>query len=206
MREAHEYKRYRARVRVPLPVGFPRRMWRKWVRLAYWTEYERDWLLKALREEYWVFEARKGAVNRKFEIYGRDSEDEEWEPVSQWRREQLQTALDVADVLLRRGVDRSGIVAERGQPGRRRGSGIGTLVRHLREVEEIKDYGDVLRLLRGSGVDWITEALESWGDNAKERVREANADAVESHRSACPYCIVGLPPGVRSAITRHKRR
>lgn len=194
-------------MRVPLPFGFPRRMWRKWVRLAYWTEYERDWLLKALGEGYWVFEARKSAVNRKFEIYGRDSEDEEWEPVSLWRGEQLQTALDVADVLLRRGVGPAASgTSVRGQPGRPRGSGIGTLVRHLRDVEEIKDYAQILSVLREARDTWIEEVVLSWGENARERVREAYSDGRDPHEVACPYCIGGLLPEVRSAIARLKSR
>ncbi len=182
-------------------------MWGRWVRVVRWTEYEWEWLVSKFEERFWPVEARGAALSANFELYGRDSEEEDWEAVSEWRREQLQMALDSADLLIRRGVESpASTLAERRKRGRSRGSGIGTLVRHLRDVEEIEDYPDVLWILRESELDWVIEMLQSWGDNARERVREAYADAFESHKIACRYCNGGLPPELRSAIARHKSR
>ena len=50
------------------------------------------------------------------------------------------------------------VPARRG--GRRAGSGMGVLVRHLHEVEGIEDYHAILALCERGGIGWVDEALE----------------------------------------------
>lgn len=133
MKEVDEYGYYQARVRQPLPLYLPRRLWGKWVRVARWTEYERQWLVSKFEERFWPMEARGAALSANFEIKGRDSEEDDWEAVSDWRRAELRQAEDVATALHERGATAG--QSEKGGSGRRPGSGIDTLVRHLKDWE-----------------------------------------------------------------------
>jgi hypothetical protein len=179
-------------------------LWGKWVRVARWTLYDRDWLLAKFEEGFWAVECRGAVLQARFEIEGRDGDDGEWEPVSQWRRDQLRMADDVAAALAARtgGKVVVGTAAER---GRRLGSGIDTLVRHLRDMKKVRDYHEIVAVLRSSNEDWIVETVEGWGENVLERVRDAYARGKRAHEEACEYCGFGLPVGIEEALARRKR-
>ena len=205
MREVHEYRYYQARVRKPLVWLFPRRMWKKWVRVGRWTDYERERLISEFEEGMWPTECRGAALNPRFQIEGRDAEEDEWEPVSEWRRERLLIADDLADALLAR-TGRGSLAVSVTERGRRRGSGIDTLVRHLRDKASLLDYRELVQALRGSGIPWIVDAVNAWGDNAVERARDAYARGGAPHKGACEYCEWGLPPELEAAIPQRKYR
>jgi len=204
VKEVHEYVHYRARLLKPLVWVLPRRLWGKWVRVARWTLYDRDWLLAKFDEKFWSVECRGAALKARFEIEGRDGEEGEWEAVSQWRRDQLRMADDVAAALAARtgGKVVVGTAAER---GRRRGSGIDTLVRHLRDVEGVRDYRRILRVLKACGIDWIAGAVKGWEGNEVERVRDAYARGKQAHAEACDYCAFGVPKEIERVLARAKR-
>jgi hypothetical protein len=205
VREGDEYRQYRARLIKPVVWLVPWRLWKKAVRVARWTLYEREWLIQEFGEEFWPMESRGGALSVRFEIQGRDSEREEWEAVSEWRRDQLRVADDVAAALAARTGGR--VVVDGGsERGRRLGSGIDTLVRHLRDITKVRNYHELLEVLRICNVDWITETVSAWGDNAMERVRDAYSRGRKPHKEACEYCESGLPAGVEEAVARLKRR
>ena len=200
MREVHEYSCYQARVRQPLPLYLPRRLWGKWVRVVQWTEYEREWLVKKFEEQFWAVECRGAALNQRFEIEGRDREDDDWEAVSEWRRAELRQAEDVATALR---SEKGGEVAawERGQPGRPAGLGVGVLVRHIRDVEGIKNYDLVLSVLDVSGIGGVQSWLQHWGVEARRRIVELNAENIKAHESSCAYCHgSAMPSRLREAI------
>lgn len=205
MKEADEYLHYRARLLKPVVWYVPWRLWGKSVRIARWTSYEREWLVRKFEESFWPVECRGGALNRRFEIEGRNGENDEWEAVSQRRRDELRMANDTAGALAARTGGK--VVVDGGsERGRRRGSGIDTLVRHLRDVTRVRDYHELLEVLEGSSADWIAEAVSAWGENAVERVRDAYARGKKPHKEACEYCDSGLPAGVEEAVARRKRR
>jgi hypothetical protein len=179
-------------------------LWSKWVRVARWTQYDREWLLQKFGDDFWTVECRGGALNQRFEIEGRDSADDGWDPVSEWRRGELRMADDMAAALVAR-TGGKGVAIVPGDRGRRRGSGIDTLVRHLRDVEKVKDYREILELLKGSGIVWVVEAIAGWGDNAPERARDAYGRGRDAHREACDYCKSGLPIEIHNALARRKR-
>lgn len=89
---------------------------------------------------------------------------------------------------------------------RRLGSGMGTLVRHLVEVERITRYEDVLLLLERSDLPWVQEWLGELGLEAqnrstqRRRLSKAAFQAEKSHAIACPYCRDGLPPSLQVLI------
>jgi hypothetical protein len=85
-KEVHEYQRYRADVRNPGIWLRPRRLWGKWVKVARWRLYGRPWLLRRFGKS-WPAECRRATLDNHFEIQGRDRDDEEWKPLSQWRLE-----------------------------------------------------------------------------------------------------------------------
>ena len=204
MKEPHEYNHYRARLRRPWFWLLPRRMWGRWVRVAWWTEYEWEWLVSKFEERFWPVEARGAALSANFEIYGRDSEEEDWEAVSEWRREQLSAARDVA-VALR--TQEGGRVNEKGRPGRRRGSGVDTLVRHLREkCEEVRDLDDAYWVLAHCGVRSMSATVEAWADSWPDRIRDAYDRGRVPHAGGCPYCEHGLPGEISDAVGRLKYR
>jgi len=92
------------------------------------------------------------------------------------------------------GVVTSEVPVHRG--GRRAGSGMGVLVRHLREVEGIEDYHTILALCERSGLGWVREALEASGTLPSDRVamlRKAFSNGKRTHALSCPYCERGLP-------------
>jgi hypothetical protein len=136
VKEGHEYLQYRARLLKPVVWVMPWRLWRKWVRVARWTSYDREWLVREFGESFWPVECRGGALNGRFEIEGRNGESNEWEAVSQRRLDELRMAGDVAVALAARTGGK--IVVDGGsEGGRRLGSGIDTLVRHLRDVTKV---------------------------------------------------------------------
>jgi hypothetical protein len=205
VKEAGEYLHYRARLLKPVVWYLPWRLWGKAVRIARWTLYEREWLVRKFEESFWPVECRGGALNRRFEIEGRNGDEDEWEAVSQWRRDEMRMADDVAAALA---ASTGGKVVVDGgrEGGRRLGSGIDTLVRHLRDVTKVRNYHELLEVLRICEVDWITETVSAWGDNAMERVRDAYSRGRKPHKEACEYCESGLRAGVEEALARLKRR
>lgn len=204
MKEGDEYGQYRARLIRPLVWVLPWRLWKKGVRVARRTIYEREWLIGQFGAEFWPMECRGGALNSRFEIQGRDGDEEEWEPVSQWRRDELRKADDLAAALAsRRG--KTVLLDDSGERGRRLGSGIDTLVRHLRDIKKVRDYHEIVAVLRSSNEDWIVETVEGWGENVLERVRDAYARGKRAHEEACEYCGFGLPVGIEEALARRKR-
>jgi len=206
VKEAHEYLHYRARLLKPLVWVLPRRLWGKWVKVAGWTLYDRDWLLGKFEEWFWPVECRGGALNARFEIEGRDGEEEDWEPVSEWRREQLRMADDFATAVIRKsgGKVAVGTAAER---GRRRGSGIDILIAHLREVEKIEDYDLVVRVVKACDVGSVRRVVDEWGEmDGREKARNAASRGRKRHLEGCVYCREGLPRSVEEALARAKRR
>jgi hypothetical protein len=204
VKEGHEYLQYRARLLKPVVWVMPSRLWRKWVRVARWTSYDREWLVREFGESFWPVECRLGALNSRFEIQGRDGDEEEWEPVSQWRRDELRKADDLAAALAsRRG--KTVLLDDSGERGRRLGSGIDTLVRHLRDKTGVRSYHEILAVLRSCNVEWIVKTMSGWGENAVERVRDAYARGKEAHKEACEFCDSGLPVEIEEALARRKR-
>lgn len=95
----------------------------------------------------------------------------------------------------------SEVPARRG--GRRAGSGMGVLVRHLREVEGIEDYHAILTLCERCGLAWVREALEASGTLPADRVamlRKAFSNGKRMHQVSCPYCTSGLPEPWRTLL------
>ena len=202
MKEVHQYEYYRARLRRPVIWLLPWRMWMKWVRVARWTPYSRRWLIRRAEEQFWPVECRGAALNPRFEIEGRDGKEGEWEPVSEWRRAELRRAEDIASALKPRGTGE--VDFEREKPGRRAGSGMGILVRHIRDEEKLTSYDEVLLALRESGLASVAEALRHWGDEARSKLRELYADSGQAHKKSCPYCERGLPAELEAAVARRK--
>lgn len=203
MKEPHEYQRYLARLRRPAVWLLPRRMWGKWVRVGGWTEYEREWLVSKFEERFWPVEARGAALSANFEIMGRDSEDDDWEVVSDWRRAELRQAEDVATALHERGAIAG--QTEKGRSGRRPGSGIDTLVRHLKDREQIERLEDVYAILRDASVPWIEEIVGAWDAAWRDRIEDAFDRGRKTHKKHCRYCAPGaIPPGVAEAVARFK--
>jgi hypothetical protein len=205
VKEAHEHLYYRAQLLKPLVWVLPRRLWGKWVKVAGWTLYDRDWLVAKFEEWFWPVECRGGALNARFEIEGRDDEEHDWEAVSEWRRGELRMADDIAGAVVRKSGGKV-VVGRAAERGRRRGSGTDTLVRHLRDVEGVRDYRRILEVLKACGIDWIGEAVKGWEGNELERVRGAYARGKQAHAEACDYCAFGLPKEVEDALARRKRR
>ena len=87
----------------------------------------------------------------------------------------------------RRAVDDS---TRRGAaPGRRKGSGLGVYVRHLRDLEKL-DYEDILQTVLAAGNARFIAQVRGWGEFDIVRLnglRSVYADAAEAHETACPY-------------------
>ncbi len=173
------------------------------MRVARGTEYEWEWLVRKFEERFWPVEARGAALSANFEIYGWDSEEEKWEAVSEWRRDQMQMAEDVAAALHERGATAG--QTEKGRSGRRPGSGIGTLVRQLKDREQIERLEDVYAILKDARVPWIEEILGPWDVAWRDRIEDAFDRGRKTHKKHCRYCAPGaLPPGVADAVARFK--
>ena len=94
MTEPTEFLRYRVKLRKALFGALPRRMWCKWVKLGRPQEYEREEVLRRFGDT-WEAECRLALLNPNFEIEGQDAQGN-WEPLSNWRLEELRQARDVA--------------------------------------------------------------------------------------------------------------
>lgn len=102
-------------------------------------------------------------------------------------------------------------------PGRRLGSGVDTLIRHLHTIERVDDYEDVVRLILTDGPAWAKEAIRAWlpkgaksmtGADLKAlsaRARRVNSSGKGAHDANCPYCGSGLPKRLHDAVTTRKR-
>jgi hypothetical protein len=86
------------------------------------------------------------------------------------------------------------------KPGRKPASGVRNLVRHLKDVEEVLDYHDILKVLRASDHPRVTETIKHWGI---DQVRDAYGHSGARHASACGYCAgAPLPRPLVDAVAR----
>lgn len=102
--------------------------------------------------------------------------------------------------------------------GRRGGSGLDTLIRHLHTEEHVQDYEDVVRLILSNGPAWALKEVRGWlpkgvtsvsGEQMKTltvRARGANSSGKRAHDAHCPYCQTGLPQRLNDALVARKRR
>ena len=77
------------------------------------------------------------------------------------------------------------------------------LIRHLRDVEGIRDYHAILGLCEQSDLGWVHEALEACGTDTADRVamlRKAFSNGRGTHQVACTYCADGMPEPWRSLL------
>ncbi len=154
-------------------------------------------------EQFWPVECRGAALNPRFEIEGRDREEDDWEAVSDWRRAELRQAEDIATALHERGATAG--QTEKGRSGRRLGSGIGTLVRHLKDRGQIERLEDVYAILKDASVPWIEEIVGAWDAAWRDRIEDAFDRGRKTHEKYCRYCAPGaLPRGVAEAVARFK--
>jgi hypothetical protein len=151
--------------------------------------------LQRRHKQLWDVQLAAAASDERDEIDGRNGRGE-WTPVSV--EEKRLHALVVTAHAVRT------TEAAAGRRGRKKGSGIDTLVRHLRDVEKLRRYSDVVEVLRASRILRITEHVESWGDNAIEPSRNTYARGGAAHAEACDYCASGLSADLQKAITWRK--
>jgi len=91
--------------------------------------------------------------------------------------------------------------------GRRPGSGMSVLIRHLRDVERIEDYDVLLTMCERSGVEWAKSALDAGGVVRGDRLqvlRKAYSNGKARHDGACPYCADGLSEPWRTLVAAYK--
>jgi len=87
--------------------------------------------------------------------------------------------------------------------GRRAGSGLSVLVRHLTDVDDVTDYRVILEALEESGLEWVRRALDAGGSAPVDRVaivKKAHDNGKRFHDSRCPYCSDGLPTAIGAAL------
>lgn len=174
------------------------RLWGKRLKFGRWTEYDlRELAFGAIRGP---IRHLAGITSDEFQIEGSD-DGVTWDAVSPWWIDEKRRAAETAAVLKR---VPPGVLTVAGKRGRRRGSGIDTLVRHLRDREGIRDYERIVSVLEASKIESVSKALVAWGDNAVERARDAYARGRSAHADGCDYCAFGLPPGLQAAIPRAK--
>jgi hypothetical protein len=91
-------------------------------------------------------------------------------------------------------------------PGRKKGSGVDVLVRHLRDAEGVPDYHEVYKILQASDDPRINDVIDGWGPAFRERIRDAYARGGPVHVEACDYCANGLPRSLAEALALVKPR
>jgi len=82
------------------------------------------------------------------------------------------------------------------RPGRRRGTGLGVYVRHLRDVDDL-DYPDVLQAVLASGNARYLKQVQAWGPHDIDRLdglRGLYGDSRDVHESSCLTCRAGAMP------------
>jgi len=195
VKEASEYKYYTVRLRRPLLGLLPGRLWAKWVTHLDYTDYTRNWLVQHFGDQ-WPRKLLDARHSEAFEIHGRDSKEAEWEPLSGW----LIRHENRLNMMARWWGVESEAEAPRRQPGRPAGSGIGVLVRHLRDVEGLTNYDELLVALRECGLESVVETVDGWGKDARSKLPKVYAENVKRHKERCPYCKRGLPPSLKATI------
>jgi hypothetical protein len=178
------------------------RLWGADVRLGQTTRFDGASLRKRFGAK-WRAELRLTQAKDFYELRGYEEGDEAGAPLSWWAT--------------RFGQARGG-AHESSSPhsalflraGRRPGSGIDVAVWHLRELEGVKEYTDVLRLLSSCGVSRFEETSKSWialgTAGASERARAAFSRGGRAHRETdCEWCQSGLPPQLAVQLASRKR-
>jgi len=157
------------------------------VRVGRWRTFEGD-VLRAHFGERWL-EVLADEVRRPYlRIDGEDASG---------RRYRL--PVDVADQKARS--------VESPKAGRRSGLGLNVLIRHMRDIEGIKDYHALLAMCERSELPWATEATRATGVDPRDQVavlRKAYSNGKARHIEACPYCANGLPEPWRGLIGNYK--
>ena len=176
-------------------------LWGKWPCLWAWTEYDGEELRRKYKKS-WPARLAMAAEKKRFEIKG-VGDDGKVEALSYWRRDELRRAEDVAAAVRRRERGRTPLVA--GQAGRPAGIGVGSLVRHIRDVEGITNYDEVLAILEESGIQQVVDWVAHWGKDARRRVVELYSESNRTHAAVCAYCEgQPMPEKLRGAIERRK--
>lgn len=97
--------------------------------------------------------------------------------------------------------------AEPPKAGRRLGSGLGVLIRHLRDIAGVRDYDVLVLMCEQSGLAWARDPILSAGTDARDRtavLRKAYTNGKAPHEKACPYCADGLAEPWGTLVTRYK--
>lgn len=87
-------------------------------------------------------------------------------------------------------------------PGRKLGSGGDTVIVHLRDIEQLARYEDILALLELPGMRAALGIPSEW---ARDEIRDAYSRAPKPHAKVCSWCEgAPLPPILRSALNAWK--
>ena len=88
--------------------------------------------------------------------------------------------------------------------GKKKGLGKDTLVVHIRDVERVPRYKDVLAILDSPGVAQEFRIPPEWNE---DNLRDAYSRGQDPHREACSWCAGNpLPDSVRIAIDEWRSR
>jgi len=195
MTEPAEYKYYSARLKRELFGYFPRLLWGKWVSRDDGREYTRKWVLRIYGDK-WPDVLQDARWSENYLIEGRVDKSAEWELLSRWaiseeRRRDL--------ILARWYAEEAELRVERRRPGRPSGLGIGVLVRHLRDIEGLTNYDELLLALRESGLQSVIDAVAGWGEDARSKLPKLYAENGKRHEAHCPYCESRVSPAIKAA-------
>ena len=201
MTDRADLERYRVRLRRLTYGIFPlTRLWTKWVYSGEWTEYRGMGLRRKFKN--WPITLTIAVEKQRFEVEGM-AEGGRWEPLSSWRLDELRQAEDFAAALRRQAG--GGAPLQLGEPGRPAGVGVGSLVRHIRDIEAIRSYDEVLAILRQSGIQQVTDWLTHWGDEGRKRIVQLYSENAKTHATSCAYCQgQPMPSDLRAAVDRCK--
>jgi hypothetical protein len=159
-----------------IPISSALEIWGSPVHVARWAAYDGD-VLRSVYRERWANELEAVLKLGAVEVIGED-------------------ARGVRYALKTRGEGVSAATHEPrpGAPsGRRKGSGLGVYVRHLRDIEEL-EYPDILQVVLAGGNARFIAQVKAWGEYDLDRLsglRNVYADAAEAHEKACRYGCAG---------------
>lgn len=97
--------------------------------------------------------------------------------------------------------------AEPPKAGRRLGSGLNVLIRHLRDIAGVQDYAVLVQMCQQSGLPWASEPVRRAGADPRDRtavLRKAYSNGKTAHAEGCSYCTNGLPEPWRSLVAAYK--